>query len=80
MEPDHQVAGLYKRATTKGDKWVVSGRVKGGNPTKVTIGFCAVFSAKQARTIAKQHLAAMAQGINPNQSQRTQAVKGKITR
>jgi integrase len=77
MEPDHQVAGLYKRATAKGDKWVVSGRVKGGNPTKVTIGFCAVFSAKQARTIAKQHLAAMAQGINPNQSQRTLAVKGK---
>ncbi len=77
MEPDHQVTGLYKRATAKGDKWVVSGRVKGGNPTKVTIGFCEVFSAKQARTIAKQHLAAMAQGINPNQSQRSQAVKGK---
>ena len=77
MEPDNQVTGLYKRATAKGDKWVVSGRVKGGNPTKVTIGFCAIFSAKQARTIAIQHLAAMAQGINPNQSQRTQAVKGK---
>ena len=77
MEPDNQVIGLYKRATAKGDKWVVSGRVKGGNPTKVTIGFCAIFSAKQARTIAIQHLAAMAQGINPNQSQRSQAVKGK---
>jgi hypothetical protein len=77
MEPDTQVAGLYRRPTARGDKWVVSGRVKGGNPTKVTIGYCSIFSINQARSIAKQHLAAMAMGINPNQAQRTQSIRGK---
>ena len=77
MEPDTQLAGLYRRPTAKGDKWVVSGRVKGGNPTKVTIGYCSIFSVNQARSIEKQHLAAMAQGVNPNQAQKAQSIRGK---
>lgn len=77
MEPDTQVVGLYRRSTRSGDKWVVSARVKGGNPTKVTIGYCSLFNTSQARTIAKQHLAAMAQGINPNDAQKAQSIKGK---
>ena len=77
MQPDSHVSGLYRRPTARGDKWVVSGRIKGGNPTKVVIGYCSLFSTHQARSIAKQHLAAMAQGINPNQTQRTDHVKGK---
>ena len=77
MEPDKQVAGLYRRPTARGDKWVVSGRVKGGNPTKVTIGYCSIFNVNQARSIAKQHLAAMAQGVNPNQAQKAQSIRGK---
>ena len=76
MKPDTQVSGLYRRSTRNGDKWVVSARVKGGKPTKVTIGYCSLFNISQARTIAKQHLAAMAQGINPNHAQKTQSAKG----
>ena len=56
---------------------MVSARVKGGKPTKVAIGYCSLFSTSQARTIAKQHLAAMAQGINPNQAQKAESIKGK---
>jgi integrase len=76
MEPDTQVVGLYRRSTRSGDKWVVSARVKGGNPTKVTIGYCSLFNTSQARTIAKQHLAEMAQGINPNDAQKAHSIKG----
>lgn len=77
MKPDTQVSGLYRRSTRNGEKWVVSARVKGGKPTKVTIGYCSLFNTSQARTIAKQHLAAMAQGINPNHAQKTQSIRGK---
>ena len=77
MTPDTQVSGLYRRSTRNGDKWVVSARVKGGKPTKVTIGYCSLFNTSQARTIAKQHLAAMAQGINPNHAHKTQSIRGK---
>jgi integrase len=76
MTPDTQVHGLYRRSTAKGDKWVVSARVKGGNPTKITLGYCSNLPAKEARTIAKRHLADMALGINPNTQQRLANVKG----
>lgn len=76
MTPDTQVHGLYKRPTAKGDKWVVDARVKGGNPTKVTIGYCSNLPAKDARAIAKKHLADMAQGINPNHKRKVESIKG----
>lgn len=76
MTPDTQVHGLFKRPTAKGDKWVVSARVKGGNPTKVTLGYCSNLPAKEARAIAKKHLADMAQGINPNTSRKMDQIKG----
>lgn len=75
MIKDSQVTGLYRRSTANGEKWVVSCRVKGGNPTKVTLGLCSNLPAKEARTIAKQHLAAMAQGINPNTTRKQKLAK-----
>ena len=77
MTPDSQVNGLFKRPTSKGDKWVVSARVKGGNPTKITLGYCSNLPLKEARAIAKKHLADMAQGINPNTTRKTEQIKGK---
>jgi integrase len=50
--------------------------VKGGSPTKVTIGYCSNLPAKEARVIAKKHLADMAQGINPNTVRKVAQVKG----
>jgi integrase len=76
MTPDSQVHGLFKRPTAKGDKWVVSARVKGGSPTKVTLGYCSNLPAKEARAIAKRHLADMALGINPNTARKLEQVKG----
>ena len=80
MTPDTQVHGLFKRPTARGDKWVVSARVKGGSPTKVTLGYCSNLPAKEARVIAKKHLANMAQGINPNHARKTQQAKGMTLR
>jgi len=76
MTPDSQVNGLYKRSTAKGDKWVVSARVKGGNPTKITLGLCSNLPAKDARAIAKKHLADMAMGLNPNTKFKMDQIKG----
>jgi len=76
MTPDTQVHGLFKRQTANGEKWVVSERVKGGNPTKVTLGYCSNIQVKKARAIAKQHLADMAQGINPNKKRQLDNFKG----
>ena len=76
MTPDTVVKGLYKRTTANGDKWVVSARVKGSNPTKITLGLCANLPAKKARAIAKRHLADMALGINPNAKLKMEQIKG----
>jgi len=76
MISDTQLSGLYRRPTSKGDKWVVSARVKDGNPTKITLGYCDNLPAKEARAIAKRHLADMALGINPNHARKTQQAKG----
>lgn len=76
MTPDSQVTGLFKRPTAKGDKWVVRSRIKGGSNTTVTIGFCSIFSVAQARALAKEHLATMAQGINPNHARKVKQAKG----
>lgn len=77
MKADSQIPSLFRRPTVKGDKWVVSGRVKGANPTKITIGYCSIINVTEARKIAKKHLADMAQGINPNQRNKALAAKGK---
>jgi integrase len=77
MKADTQISSLFRRPTANGDKWVVSGRIKGGNPTKITIGYCSIISVTEARKIAKQHLAEMAQGINPNHRNKLIAAKGK---
>lgn len=76
MKPDDKISGLYRKTTAKGDKWVVSARVKGGNPTKVIIGFCSLFGITEARKLAKKHLADMAQGINPNRAHKAITIKG----
>ena len=77
MKADSQISSLFRRPTAKGDKWVVSGRIKGGNPTKITIGYCSVINVSEARKVAKQHLAEMAKGINPNHLSKLKAAKGK---
>ena len=76
MTPDIQVHGLFKGSTAKGDKWVVSARVKGGNPTKITLGFCSNLPSKDARVIAKKYLADMALGVNPNTVRKMDQIKG----
>lgn len=77
MKADTQISSLFRRPTANGDKWVVSGRIKGGNPTKITIGYCSVINVSEARKVAKQHLAEMAKGINPNHLSKLKAAKGK---
>mgnify|MGYP000011737256 FL=1 len=77
MKADTQISSLFRRPTANGEKWVVSGRIKGGNPTKITIGYCSIINVTEARKIAKQHLAEMARGINPNHRNKVIAAKGK---
>ena len=75
MKADTQISSLFRRPTANGDKWVVSGRIKGENPTKITIGYCSIINVTEARKIAKQHLAEMAQGINPNHRNKVTAAR-----
>ena len=77
MKADTQISSLFRRPTASGEKLVVSGRIKGGNPTKITIGYCSIINVTEARKIAKQHLAEMARGINPNHRNEVIAAKGK---
>lgn len=67
---DSSVAGLYKRTRPSGDVWVIKSRIKGGQPVTVTIGKVSTFKATQARSIAKEKLALLAMGINPNERAR----------
>lgn len=67
---DNSVAGLYKRTRPSGDVWVIKSRIKGGKPVTVTIGKVSTFKVTQARSLAKEKLALLAQGINPNERAR----------
>lgn len=67
--------GLYKRIRANDEVWAVKARPKGNNaPITVTIGKVSLFSAQEARSKAKEILALLAQGINPNQQRKEKAL------
>ena len=71
---DSIVQGLYIRKRDSGEVWAIKSRIKGGSPVTVTIGKKELFPKAKARAIAKEKLALLAQGTNPNE----QAKKAKI--
>lgn len=65
--PDSQLKGLYQRTRTTGNKWVVKAKQRGINkPVTVTLGRVDVIPVRDARRIAREKLALLAEGINPN--------------
>lgn len=76
---DSELKGFGLRVTKSCKTYIVETSVR-GKTCRVTIGKHGVFTAEQARTQAKQHLANMAMGINPNQQksyQKTQNINLK---
>jgi len=72
--PDSQLKGLYQRTRTTGNKWVVKAKQRGINkPVTVTLGRVDVISVRDARRMAREKLALLAEGINPN----TKAKEGR---
>ncbi|MDA1370049.1 MAG: tyrosine-type recombinase/integrase [Proteobacteria bacterium] len=65
--PDSQLRGLYQRERATGNKWVVKAKQRGVNtPVTITLGRVDVIDARLARRLAKEKLAMLAAGINPN--------------
>jgi integrase len=65
--PDSQLRGLYQRERVSGDKWVVKAKQRGLNRlVTVTLGRVDVIDARSARRLAKEKLAMLAAGVNPN--------------
>jgi hypothetical protein len=65
--PDSQLRGLYQRERVTGNKWVVKAKQRGVNtPVTITLGRVDVIDARSARGLAKEKLAMLAAGINPN--------------
>lgn len=67
---DNVVQGLYIRKRDSGEVWAIKSRIKGGSPITITIGKKELFSKASARSKAKEKLALLAQGINPNENAR----------
>jgi len=64
---DSQLKGLYQRKRTTGNKWVVKAKQRGINkPVTVTLGRVEVIPVRDARRLAREKLALLAKGINPN--------------
>ena len=73
---DTQVKGLFQKKGVTGDKWVVKAKQRGINkPVTVTLGRVDVIQVRDARRLAREKLAILAQGINPN----TQDKKARAT-
>ena len=65
--PDSQLKGLYQRERVTGNKWVVKAKQRGINkPVTVTLGRVGVISVREARRLARDKLALLAEGVNPN--------------
>ena len=65
--PDSQLKGLYQRERVTGNKWVVKAKQRGINkPVTVTLGRVDVISVREARRLARDKLALLAEGVNPN--------------
>lgn len=71
---DTAQVGLYKRIRDTGDVWAVKSRVKGGKPITYTIGKVSLFTLAKARAETRRILALLAQGINPIETRRSQAI------
>jgi integrase len=70
---DETVRGLYKRVTNRSATWAVKARRRGyANVVTVTIGPCEVVSIRTARLRAKEILAQLAEGIDPNAKRKTE--------
>ena len=77
-EADGKVTGLYKRIGATKSVWAVKARVKGGNPLTITLGSTEVIKVNEARKLALEKLAMMAQGINPNDVAKEARLQQKI--
>jgi len=70
---DKQVNGLYKRVSPTKAVWAVKARQKGtGRVVTVTLGRCDVIGLAEARKQAKEVLAKLAGGVNPNEEREQQ--------
>ena len=67
---DSVVQGLYIRKRDGSEVWAIKSRIKGGSPITITIGKKELFSKASARSTAKEKLALLARGINPNEEAR----------
>jgi integrase len=64
---DKQLSGLYLKAGATGSVWVVKAKQRGPNkPVTVTLGRADVIKPAAARRQAKEILAQLAAGVNPN--------------
>ena len=71
--PDKQVKGLYKKQLKMNNVWVVKAKQRGINkPVTVTLGRVDVINIRDARRRAKEGLALLASGINPNQKRKAE--------
>ena len=69
--PDSALPGLYVKTLKDSSVWVVRAKQHGTrNSVTVTIGRTDVFTPAQARAEAKQALAALSRGENPNQKRK----------
>ena len=76
--PDSQLRGLYQRERVAGNKWVVKAKQRGVNtPVTITLGRVDVIDARSARRLAKEKLAMLAAGINPNLEARKSREEGQ---
>ena len=67
---DTAVSGLLIQVTERGTKSFMVQRRVGGRPVRVTLGRFPPMTIESARRLAYEHLARMAEGINPNAEKR----------
>ena len=71
LEKDTKLAGLYKRTGSTCSTWVVKARQKStGRVVTLTLARTDVLTPVQARAAAKQHLASLSAGENPNETRK----------
>jgi len=67
LKKDSKLPGLYLRERASGSVWIVKAKLHGSRSVvTVTLGRADVLTPAQARSAAKQHLAALGKGENPN--------------
>ncbi len=71
---DTELKGFGLRVGSKTKTYFVEAKVK-GKTVRVTIGKHGIFASEQARKIAKEKLALMAQDVNPNEIEKENRIK-----